>query len=302
MNNYKKKLINKCLALFISLCLASCASMGKRQGASCDLKLIRSFTKTQIGTGVGTAIGAGAGAAIGGDKHRLEGALIGAAVGALLGAGVGYILDAREECDLQAKMIETLNTAHINQPVHWQSNRSNASAEMTVISESEETRQVSIPFEPASGLLVASTSLHVRSGPDITYDILKTLKPHSKVTVLGITENGWYRIEKNGVVGYAKKDHLRSEESTVTTYKSPEVHQIRPDKTTSRKRNTSTVNKDSGQAILTSTEDKVIQKNKTSEELKLNMKVICKTVRIRTSKGEELTGKSCQTPDGSWGA
>jgi len=294
-------LIKKCLVLFIALCLASCAGMGNRQGTTCDLKFIRSFTKTKIGTGVGTAIGAGAGAAIGGNKHRLEGVLIGAAVGALLGAGVGYLLDAQDECDLQAKTIEALNTVPRNQTLYWQSKRSNASAEITVISESEELRQVPVTLKSANGPLVASTRLDIRSGPDDTYDVIKNLKSGSEVSALGVTESGWYKVEKDGIKGYAKQYDLRQESSIDIDRK----HHKQRQKKTDRKKNTHIANKETGQTGTASMEDRIIQPNQATEKIMVNTKVKCKTVIIRSKKNgqiEESTGKSCPNQDGSWGA
>ena len=51
------------------------------------------------------------------------------------------------------------------------------------------------------------STLNVRSGPSTEYDKVTTLDSGAVVNIVGI-DNGWYKIESNGITGYVSSDYM----------------------------------------------------------------------------------------------
>ena len=69
----------------------------------------------------------------------------------------------------------------------------------------------------AANITNAAGGLNVRSGPGTTYDIQDSLKNGDSVTIMEVTDNGWYMITyigKDGkeATGYVKSDYVTAKE------------------------------------------------------------------------------------------
>ncbi len=72
------------------------------------------------------------------------------------------------------------------------------------------------PAEQTKGKVVnVTSSLNVRSGPGTSYGKVGSLGPSDTVVILG-KENGWYKIEYAGGVGYVSGDYIEVITGTVT--------------------------------------------------------------------------------------
>lgn len=58
------------------------------------------------------------------------------------------------------------------------------------------------------GDLVTTANLNFRTGPTTKFKIIKTLKKGTEAKVLGVTDNGWYKIEDDGKVGYVCGEYV----------------------------------------------------------------------------------------------
>ncbi|MGL4991965.1 MAG: SH3 domain-containing protein [Sarcina sp.] len=65
-----------------------------------------------------------------------------------------------------------------------------------------------------TGSLVNTTFLHFRSQPSVDSSIIDTLYTNSQITVLSNSENGWYKIEVDGQVGYVDAYYLQVASNT----------------------------------------------------------------------------------------
>ena len=287
-----KNLTKKCISLLLSLFLVGCTTTG-------------SLNKEKIGTVIGAAGGAMAGYLLGGKKHRTRGAIIGALAGGFIGNRIGNALDERDRQALQAKIEETLETAKVGETKKWESNHTNASGTVKVTKETTEFKKVTLkkvpnvviaplpPLNVASGDRRVSTALNVRKGPNTSYDIVKTLPKNAEVSLKGVTNNNWYLISKNEVViGYVSGKYLKEikepapqEQARVSINTPPnelsEVHHPTPQE-----------------------EARVLINTPPIEDTAI-VKVKCRTVKVRVKVDREIkedTVKTCQDPNGSWGA
>lgn len=62
--------------------------------------------------------------------------------------------------------------------------------------------------EPSEGIKYATDSVNVRTQPDANSDRLGHLSKNDAVTVTGIADNGWYRVEFKGSEGYVNGKYL----------------------------------------------------------------------------------------------
>lgn len=237
--------------------------------------------KEDIGTIIGAVGGVALGALVGGKKHRTEGAIIGGLLGSLLGNRIGSVLDERDRRALKVKTEEALRTGR---RTTWKSDHTDATAVIQPIQETIKTKAVNIkkdpdvimpssPINPASGIRQTTATLNVRKGPGTVYDVVNTLPKGAKISLNGVTDNGWYLISKNNVVlGYVAGNYLIGINNPIYSPTEPQV----------------SISK-------SPIEDTAI------------VKVKCRTVKVfATVKGEVIEDQveTCQDPNPkvSWGA
>ena len=64
--------------------------------------------------------------------------------------------------------------------------------------------------------MYASTSLNVRTGPSTEYSKAGSLSVKEAVTVTGVADTGWYRLDYNGVEAYVSNKYLQDTQVAVT--------------------------------------------------------------------------------------
>lgn len=82
-----------------------------------------------------------------------------------------------------------------------------AVTETTEVKE-EETETETADVKEMNAVKYASSNVNVRKGPSPETDRLGSLNTNDKVTVTGETNDGWYRIDYNGKVGYVSSKYL----------------------------------------------------------------------------------------------
>lgn len=277
------------IALVISLVVTSCATK--------DTK------KAHVGAATGAVIGGAVGAAIG-KKNRLLGALIGIAIGAGAGYLIGRELDKKDQAALKEKVEEVAEKGRTDEPVSWESDHSGASAKITPleepktvevtknISKAPEVMVSSLPLKMATGSRVATTDVNIRFGPSTKYAVKDVLRRRQEVAVVGVTEDGWYLIEREGrAIGYVSGRYLKKPGETRASIARnvPAPIETRP------KQPRQSDEREQSQAKQTE-----------EEEVRVTIVGTCRPVRVRVKnadgKIEEQTVNTCKGPDGSWGA
>ena len=85
--------------------------------------------------------------------------------------------------------------------------------------------------------MYANKDANIRSGNGTQYDIVHTVKKNTSIRIIGICENGWYKVTVNDIEGYMSSTVLGDEKvtttSTTTTAKKPET--TTPSTTTTKK-------------------------------------------------------------------
>lgn len=76
-------------------------------------------------------------------------------------------------------------------------------------------------YAKVTGLTKSDPTLNVRSGPGISYDVLRKLANGNEVDVIELCENGWAKVNIVGQHGYVSADYLiiqerQAEKQTVT--------------------------------------------------------------------------------------
>ncbi|MBE6949268.1 MAG: hypothetical protein E7456_05420 [Ruminococcaceae bacterium] len=56
---------------------------------------------------------------------------------------------------------------------------------------------------------VTASALNIRSGPDTTYSILGRVNRNCRLVILECTNDDWYKINYQGIVGYVSTDYLK---------------------------------------------------------------------------------------------
>lgn len=74
-----------------------------------------------------------------------------------------------------------------------------------------------------SGQMAATASVNVRTGPSTEYKRLGTLSKNQKITVTGVTDNGWYRTDYKGKTGYVSGKYLKGKVKTPKEDKNAEA-------------------------------------------------------------------------------
>lgn len=104
--------------------------------------------------------------------------------------------------------------------------------------------------------MYVSKAVNMRKGPSTSKDIITVLAAGTKVTCVGETDDGWYKVEYNGTTGYCKESYLSSKAPAKTTT----AAQTTSEKTTTKK--TTTTNKttteadtDSAKPVISYTEE-----------------------------------------------
>ena len=265
-----------CVLATVSLMVIGCADSSLSSGAD-------GAKKEKTGTAVGAVLGGAAGAAV--SKNKGTGVVVGALLGALIGNRIGAKLDERDQLALAAKIQEAASQAQIGEKVTWNSDHSGASAEITPISETNREKAVAVTLNEARGSRYASSSLNIRSGPGLSYAVVETLPSGTKVSLHGVTEEGWYRINRAGKdIGYVFGQYLAERPVAVSA-----AGQAEPQSKSNPRPIENTQASSKGK----------------SEEITVMANVKCRDVRIQRKvdgKLTETTATTCQSPDGSWGA
>ncbi len=61
----------------------------------------------------------------------------------------------------------------------------------------------------------AKTTVNMREKRSTSSDVLRELKPGTKVTIYGTSQNGWFKIKSRGKTGFVKKEYIVSDKSKV---------------------------------------------------------------------------------------
>ena len=100
----------------------------------------------------------------------------------------------------------------------------------------------SIKVSAYDAIMYANKDANIRSGNGTQYDIVHTVKKNTSIRIIGICENGWYKVTVNDIEGYMSSTVLGDEKvtttSTTTTTKKPETT---PSTTTTKKPETTIV-------------------------------------------------------------
>ncbi|MFT0604256.1 SH3 domain-containing protein [Bacillus cereus] len=79
--------------------------------------------------------------------------------------------------------------------------------------------------EPSQNYYVKSSSLNVRSGAGMNYEVIGVVEPNQKVQVVG-QQAGWYKINYNGKTGFVGMNYLSK--TKVATVEEPQQQQQQP--------------------------------------------------------------------------
>lgn len=98
------------------------------------------------------------------------------------------------------------------------------------------TSKEEIKVSPLNKIMYSNQTANIRSGNGTQYDIVHTVKKNTSIRIIGICENGWYKVTVNDIEGYMSSTVLGDEKvtttSTTTTTKKPETT---PSTTTTKK-------------------------------------------------------------------
>lgn len=62
---------------------------------------------------------------------------------------------------------------------------------------------------------VSASALNFRQGPGTSYDVVKSLSTNTKVHVIGKGDNGWFKVNLDGIICYASGKYLKTEKVVV---------------------------------------------------------------------------------------
>jgi len=83
-----------------------------------------------------------------------------------------------------------------------------------MVLENEQLNQLNITHKvnlfSFTGELVADLNVYLRKGPGVENEKLNLIYGSDKVIAYGISENGWYLVDYNGVLGFASSEYLTS--------------------------------------------------------------------------------------------
>lgn len=275
-----KRLSKILIVLIVSISLAACSN------------------KAQTGAAIVAAVGTGIGIVFGHGKNKEAIAALSALIGGMIGYGIGASLDQRDQQALKEKTKEAIRHARVNEKVKWKSDHSKATAEIKTISEKITTKKTIVPvyIQKAKGQGVTTVRLNVRSGPKTSFNVVRTLAQGQEVAIVGIAENGWYKIRVgNSLSGFVNSKYLRK--------KSEKTASVVPKSTVEP---TEQAAKSIKKERKNNVEPIVVSRNKHREEISAVIKTKCRTVvvRIKDEYGsiKQDQFETCQDESGSWGA
>lgn len=89
------------------------------------------------------------------------------------------------------------------------------------------TSKEEIKVSPLNKIMYSNQTANIRSSNGTQYDIVHTVKKNTSIGIIGICENGWYKVTVNDIEGYMSSTVLGDVKvtttSTTTTAKKPET-------------------------------------------------------------------------------
>jgi len=264
----KQQLIKKLIVIvLISSLSVSCSTM---DGAS----------KQSKGTSAGAIVGAILAGALAKKKNRRNAIIGGLIVGGFIGNRIGAHLDKRDRAALAKKIKQTANIKNNNgKTIIWKSNHSDAVAKITPKIDRIVMKKIVVKVKTKSIPTKhrVTSKLIVRQGPNNVSPPSTTFNKEEELAILALTKDKkWAVVAKKGkVVGYVNRNDIRRN---------------------SKEKKVSSVQKKL---------EAVMQRPSRTREIAAIIPVRCRSIQVRTKvSGKVITDdvKTCQSPNGSWGA
>lgn len=172
------------------------------------------------GTVIGAVAGGLAGSLLGRGTGRIVAIAIGTGVGALIGNQLGKMLDEKDQQAVASQSQVALASAKDGQSITWNNPDSGASAVITPVSTSTQTRQMTVVRDkrvaaPQSLAVIGKTyetkkAAVLRAGPEQGSDQVGALKAGERFQAIGSVGKDWVLVGRNNrSIGYVHASLVR---------------------------------------------------------------------------------------------
>ena len=94
-----------------------------------------------------------------------------------------------------------------------ESEETNSESEFNEVEDVEETKEPEFVVKDYDAILFVKNPVNVRKGPSTDYDVIGGLEKGKQITVTGLVDTGWYRIQYNDENAYVYSSYLIDEAS-----------------------------------------------------------------------------------------
>ncbi len=94
-----------------------------------------------------------------------------------------------------------------------ESEEANSESEFDEVKDVEEPKEPEFVVKDYDAVLFVKNPVNVRKGPSTDYDVIGGLEKGKQITVTGLVDTGWYRIQYNDEIAYVYASYLIDEAS-----------------------------------------------------------------------------------------